>query len=136
MVKYMEDRWLGRRAGARPGEAGAGRDGQSQLTLGSFQSVHSNLCEKNSLLYTLLQHGKTNLARHLTAFSISAGVETTVDRSSKNNRIMKWIKQGAERKHSLLEDEIEEEEAAAAAQEDEDLANIIQDDIDIDRISP
>ena len=68
LVKYMEDRWLGRRAGARPGEAGAARDGQSQLTLGSFQSVHSNLCEKNSLLYTLLQHGTTN--PHLTAASI------------------------------------------------------------------
>ena len=99
-VKFMEDKWL--RKGAGKGE---GKDGQSQLTLGSFQvslfskllqsqkqhlklpsdyivsinlypqqlfymtffilsiesfllqSVHSNLCEKNSLLYTLLQHG-------------------------------------------------------------------------------
>ena len=26
-----------------------------------LQSVHSNLCEKNSLLYTLLQHGQYTL---------------------------------------------------------------------------
>ena len=39
-------------------------DGISQLTMGSFQSVHSNAVEKNRILYTLLQHG----------------VETTVDR--------------------------------------------------------
>ena len=40
-------------------------DGISQLTMGSFQSVHSNAVEKNRILSTLLQHG----------------VETTVDRS-------------------------------------------------------
>ena len=51
-VKFMEDKWL--RKGVEKVE---GKDGQSQLTLGSFQSVHSNLCEKNNLLYTLLQHG-------------------------------------------------------------------------------
>jgi len=75
LAKYMTDRWL-RKEYRRP-EA---RDGQSQLTLGSFQSVHSNAIEKNKMLYTLLQHG----------------VETTVDRSLKNNRIISWIKQGAE----------------------------------------
>jgi len=45
-------------------------DGVSQLTMGSFQSVHSNAMEKNIVLSTLLQHG----------------VETTVDRDQKNNR--------------------------------------------------
>ena len=39
-------------------------DGISQLTMGSFQSVHSNAVEKNRILSTLLLHG----------------VETTVDR--------------------------------------------------------
>merc|ERR1711902_333931 len=53
-------------------------DGISQLTMGSFQSVHSNAIEKNRVLYTLLQHG----------------VETTVDRSQKNSRILNWIKYG------------------------------------------
>merc|ERR1711892_1358177 len=112
LVKYMEDKWLRKGVGKVEG-----KDGQSQLTLGSFQSVHSNLCEKNCLLYTLLQHG----------------VETTVDRSSKNNRIVNWIKQGAERNHSNLlpEDNIEEEPSDALKEEDDDL-----DDIDIDRITP
>ena len=53
-------------------------DGISQLTMGSFQSVHSNAVEKNKVLNTLLQHG----------------VETTVDRSQKNSRIMYWIQNG------------------------------------------
>ncbi len=53
-------------------------DGISQLTMGSFQSVHSNAVEKNKVLYTLLQHG----------------VETTVDRSQKNSRIIHWIQHG------------------------------------------
>ena len=82
-----------------------------------MQSVHSNLCEKNNLLYTLLQHG----------------VETTVDRSSKNNRIMKWIKQGAERTLSVVaaEDEMEEEAEVTNTSLEEDL-----EDLDMDRISP
>lgn len=53
-------------------------DGISQLTMGSFQSVHSNAMEKNKELNTLLQHG----------------VETTVDRSQKNSRIINWIQHG------------------------------------------
>ena len=53
-------------------------DGISQLTMGSFQSVHSNAVEKNKVLSTLLQHG----------------VETTVDRSQKNSRIINWIQNG------------------------------------------
>ena len=86
-----------------------------------MQSVHSNLCEKNNLLYTLLQHG----------------VETTVDRSSKNNRIMKWIKQGAERTLSSVvaaEEELEEEARVMNT-----LADSIEEDLedlDMDRISP
>ena len=46
--------------------------------MGSFQSVHSNAVEKNKVLNTLLQHG----------------VETTVDRSQKNSRIINWIQNG------------------------------------------
>ena len=46
--------------------------------MGSFQSVHSNAVEKNKVLSTLLQHG----------------VETTVDRSQKNSRIINWIQNG------------------------------------------
>ena len=62
--------------------------------LSTFQSVHSNLCEKNCLLYTLLQHGKHDHGHgDATADDTIAGVETTVDRSSKNNRIRNWINQ-------------------------------------------
>jgi len=48
------------------------------------------------MLYTLLQHG----------------VETTVDRSLKNNRIISWIKQGAERVEgpATSVNDVEEEE--------------------------
>ena len=85
-----------------------------------FQSVHSNLCEKNNLLYTLLQHG----------------VETTVDRSSKNNRIMKWIKQGAERTlTSVAAEEEMEEEVAEVMNTGESIAEDLED-LDMDRISP
>ena len=55
-----------------------------------------------------------------------------MDRSSKNTRIMKWIKQGAERSQeniSLVEQEEEEETIDD---------NIVEDleDLDIDRVSP
>ena len=99
--KYTEDRWvkksspfssskevsgIGGVAGGGGGDGGVGgaskllSDGISQLTMGSFQSVHSNAVEKNRILYTLLQHG----------------VETTVDRSQKNSRIINWIQHGHE----------------------------------------
>ena len=60
-------------------------------------------------------------------------METTVDRSSKNNRIMKWIKQGAERTLSVVaaEDEMEEEVEVINTSLEEDL-----EDLDMDRISP
>ena len=61
--------------------------------LSTFQSVHSNLCEKNCVLYTLLQHGKNDTTNQTTTDDTIAGVETTVDRSSKNNRIRNWINQ-------------------------------------------
>ncbi|XP_023329581.1 serine/threonine-protein kinase SBK1-like [Eurytemora carolleeae] len=85
LQKYLEDRWI--RKGSKPileVRTGLG-DHHSQLTLGSFQSVHSNAVEKNRVLYTLLQYG----------------VETTVDRRQKTHRIMTWIKQGAERGDNL-----------------------------------
>ena len=110
--KYADDRWLkkgaaggvamgndaecerlqggggggngaGNGAGMGGGGGGGGRwlasDGvSSQLTMGSFRSVHSNAVEKNRVLFTLLQHG----------------VETTVDHSQKNSRIINWIRHG------------------------------------------
>ncbi|TRY77392.1 hypothetical protein TCAL_00140 [Tigriopus californicus] len=80
--KYTDDKWLKKvpkspfnGSGSDPKQIS---DGISQLTMGSFQSVHSNAVEKNKVLYTLLQHG----------------VETTVDRSQKNSRIINWIQHG------------------------------------------
>ena len=65
--------------------------------------------------------------------TFSLGVETTVDRSSKNNRIMKWIKQGAERAHtnSPPEDDIEEESGIVVDGVVDDI-----EDLEIGRISP
>lgn len=96
LCKYVDDRWLkklsvlssvaggqsGRLLGRNGGDVGRhGQlcDGVSQLTMGSFASVHSNAAEKNKILFTLLQHG----------------VETTVDRSQKNSRIINWIQDGS-----------------------------------------
>ena len=63
--------------------------------MGSFQSVHSNAVEKNRILYTLLQHG----------------VETTVDRTQKNSRIINWInQQTADEKDSDDDDDEEDDD--------------------------
>ena len=60
-----------------------------------------------------------------------------MDRSSKNNRIMKWIKQGAERTLMTVatEDEVEEEVAGVMNNAGDSLAEDLED-LDMDRISP
>lgn len=83
LSKFVDDKWT-----KKPGKlqlippsfdpAVGLSDAISQVTMGSFQSVHSNAVEKNRILFTLLQHG----------------VETTVDRSQKNSRIINWIQHG------------------------------------------
>ena len=91
LSKYTDDKWLKKSSSKStiealvPGHSNSVdhkkiSDGVSQLTMGSFQSVHSNAVEKNRILYTLLQHG----------------VETTVDRSQKNSRIINWIQAAEE----------------------------------------
>ena len=59
-----------------------------------------------------------------------------MDRSSKNTRIMKWIKQGAERNQltsalGLQEEEMVEEEVSPDNNVVDDL-----EDLDMDRVSP
>jgi hypothetical protein len=93
-----EDRREGRAVSAYPGLFPGEMVGPWSAIVHALclQSVHSNLCEKNCLLYTLLQHGKHAISLTLLSYTeccTIAGVETTVDRSSKNNRIIKWIKQ-------------------------------------------
>ena len=59
-----------------------------------------------------------------------------MDRSSKNNRIMKWIKQGAERTlTSVAAEEEMEEEVAGVMNTEESIAEDLED-LDMDRISP
>ena len=78
LARFTEDKWLKKQGrllqNCTPvtSDQKGISDGISQLTMGSFQSVHSNAIEKNRILYTLLQHG----------------VETTVDRSKKNSRYL------------------------------------------------
>jgi len=106
LSKYTEDKWLRKSSKSNPGlGTGDGKwlsDGISQLTMGSFQSVHSNAVEQNKILYTLLQHG----------------VETTVDRSQKNSRIINWIQHGQASNSDEQEDKLSnlnEVEFAASA---------------------
>jgi serine/threonine protein kinase len=117
--KYTEDRWLKKVGGMLTARTVMGNalnggdvrfhgpkangindkglsDGISQLTMGSFQSVHSNAVEKNRILYTLLQHG----------------VETTVDRTQKNSRIINWINE-SQISDENDDDEEDEEEGEA-----------------------
>ena len=62
------------------------------------------------------------------------GVETTVDRSSKKNRIITWIKAGAEREISEPEFEAEVScENTAGKNSIEDLEDL---DLEIHRITP
>lgn len=64
-------------------------------------SYHSSPEEKNKLLYSLTQYG----------------IETTVDRGAKKDRIRAWIE------NSIIDEE--DEEAAEAEEDDEDHVNIL-----------
>ncbi|XP_008544325.1 probable serine/threonine-protein kinase DDB_G0268876 [Microplitis demolitor] len=74
--KYLEDRWLGK-LGAEKSMNG-GVDERDELCP-SMYSFHSSPEEKNQLLYTLTRYG----------------IETTVDRSRKKDRIREWIQSSA-----------------------------------------
>ncbi|XP_031831044.1 uncharacterized protein LOC116426353 [Nomia melanderi] len=74
--KYVEDRWLAK-LGAEKAMNG-GVDERDELCP-SMYSFHSSLEEKNQLLHTLTTYG----------------VETTVDRSKKKDRIREWIQASA-----------------------------------------
>ena len=82
--KYTEDKWLARRSstswlGLGGGGGGGGGGGErvdaSSTTNHSIWSVHSCVEEKNRVLRTLTQFG----------------IETTVDRTAKKQRIRDWI---------------------------------------------
>ncbi|XP_014271259.1 serine/threonine-protein kinase meng-po isoform X1 [Halyomorpha halys] len=79
MPRYLEDRWLAR--SERPEE-----EREDETLCPSMYSYHSSPEEKNRLLYTLTQYG----------------IETTVDRTAKKDRIREWIQS------SVIEEEDEE----------------------------
>ncbi|XP_076281266.1 uncharacterized protein LOC143209478 [Lasioglossum baleicum] len=74
--KYVEDRWLAKLGAEKAMNGGA--DERDELCP-SMYSFHSSLEEKNQLLHTLTTYG----------------VETTVDRSKKKDRIREWIQASA-----------------------------------------
>nr|CAD7202564.1 unnamed protein product [Timema douglasi] len=82
--KFLDDRWLTRTSLDRNTAPGGEDDGLCP----SMYSFHSSLEEKNKLLFTLTQYG----------------IETTVDRSAKKDRIRDWIQS------SVIDEEEEDEE--------------------------
>lgn len=86
LYKYLDDRWL-----AKSAEKEFNENEQDELCP-SMYSFHSSVEEKNRLLFTLAQQG----------------VETTVDRVAKKDRIKDWI-QSSVITEEPEEDEMEEE---------------------------
>lgn len=81
-----------------------GADERDELSP-SMYSFHSSLEEKNQLLYTLTQYG----------------IETTVDRTRKKDRIREWIQSSAIAEENEEESDVEElERANGASDMDED----------------
>ncbi|XP_043505188.1 uncharacterized protein LOC122526089 isoform X1 [Polistes fuscatus] len=74
--KYLEDRWLAKLGAEKALNGGA--DERDELCP-SMYSFHSSLEEKNQLLHTLTTYG----------------IETTVDRAKKKDRIREWIEASA-----------------------------------------
>ncbi|GLH03607.1 Serine/threonine-protein kinase meng-po [Gryllus bimaculatus] len=81
LQRFLDDRWLGGRVSAERGGA------EDDELCPSMYSYHSSAEEKDKLLFTLTQYG----------------IETTVDRSAKKDRIREWIQS------SVIEEEGEEE---------------------------
>lgn len=79
--KYLEDRWLAKLGAEKALNGGA--DERDELCP-SMYSFHSSLEEKNQLLFTLTQYG----------------IETTVNRTEKKDRIREWIRSSAIREEN------------------------------------
>lgn len=83
--RFLEDRWMSKGGMEKTNETAIEDEGLCP----SMYSFHSSPEEKNKLLFTLTQYG----------------IETTVDRCAKKDRIRQWIQT------SVIEEENEEEEA-------------------------
>ncbi|XP_054286577.1 serine/threonine-protein kinase meng-po-like [Macrosteles quadrilineatus] len=89
LPRYLEDRWLAKSSLDRQAEMGYEDDGLCP----SMYSFHSSAEEKNKLLSTLVAYG----------------IETTVDRKAKKDRIRQWIQS------SVIDEDEEEEEGTSTA---------------------
>ncbi|KAK1126757.1 hypothetical protein K0M31_004380 [Melipona bicolor] len=98
--KYLEDRWLAKLGTEKAMNGGA--DERDELCP-SMYSFHSSLEEKNQLLHTLTTYG----------------IETTVDRAKKKDRIREWIQASA------IVEEYEEDESDL--NDIEDIARVYED---------
>ncbi|KAK5642022.1 hypothetical protein RI129_008189 [Pyrocoelia pectoralis] len=83
VYRFLEDRWMSKGGADKNNASTAEDDGLCP----SMYSFHSSPEEKNKLLFTLTQYG----------------IETTVDRSAKKDRIRQWIQA------SVIEEEMEEQ---------------------------
>ncbi|KAL1128913.1 hypothetical protein AAG570_013447, partial [Ranatra chinensis] len=83
LARYLDDRWLAKSSADRTDD-----EREDEALCPSMYSFHSSAEEKNELLSTLTQHG----------------IETTVDRSAKKDRIREWIQ------NSVIEEEDEDVE--------------------------
>uniref|UniRef100_A0A182JDD0 Protein kinase domain-containing protein n=1 Tax=Anopheles atroparvus TaxID=41427 RepID=A0A182JDD0_ANOAO len=86
LQKYLDDRWLAKSAEKEMAE------NEPDELCPSMYSFHSSVEEKNKLLGTLAQ----------------CGIETTVDRAAKKNRIRDWIQS------SVIAEEEEEDDSGTA----------------------
>uniref|UniRef100_A0A1Y1NAS2 Protein kinase domain-containing protein n=1 Tax=Photinus pyralis TaxID=7054 RepID=A0A1Y1NAS2_PHOPY len=84
VYRFLEDRWMSKGGADKNNASTAQDDGLCP----SMYSFHSSPEEKNKLLFTLTQYG----------------IETTVDRSAKKDRIRQWIQA------SVIEEEVDEQE--------------------------
>ncbi|XP_012274380.1 uncharacterized protein LOC105696474 [Orussus abietinus] len=105
--KFQEDRWLARLGAEKALNGGA--DERDELCP-SMYSFHSSVEEKNQLLFTLTQYG----------------IETTVDRSKKKDRIREWIQASAivEENEDETDPEFVEDFHEVDEHEEEELINM------------
>ncbi|KRT86488.1 protein kinase [Oryctes borbonicus] len=90
VYRYMDDRWMSKVGMEKNNEVAAEEEGLCP----SMYSFHSSPEEKNKLLFTLTQYG----------------LETTVDRSAKKDRIREWIQTSVIEEVNEEDEEVPEED--------------------------
>ncbi|XP_073968889.1 serine/threonine-protein kinase meng-po-like isoform X2 [Rhodnius prolixus] len=90
LSRYLDDRWLAKSADRSEEER------EDEALCPSMYSFHSSVEEKNHLLSTLVEYG----------------IETTVDRSNKKDRIRQWIQNS-----SIVEEDEEDPDVMSGAED-------------------